>query len=70
LAYYRLGENAKALADLNESKRLDPTDEDVWYLIGLVKIKNGDNASGEADIAKAKEIKADVAEKWNGFGVK
>ena len=37
---------------------------------GLAKNKKGDSVGGDADIAAAKAIKADIAEEFAGYGVK
>jgi hypothetical protein len=36
----------------------------------VAKLRSGDRAGGEADIAAAKAIKVDIAEVYAGYGVK
>lgn len=45
-------------------------DANSFYGRGLAKLKAGDKAGGEADIATAKAIKADIAQLYAGYGVK
>jgi len=40
------------------------------YGRGVVRLKQGDVANGEADIAAAKALKADIAEEYSGYGVR
>ena len=47
----------------------DPKDADSLYGRGLAKLKSGDKAGGEADIAAAKAIKPDIADVYAGYGV-
>jgi hypothetical protein len=36
----------------------------------MAKLKKGDKAGGEADVAAAKAIRADVAEQFARYGIK
>ena len=40
------------------------------YSRGVAKVRSGNTAGGEADMAAAKAIQADIAEVYAGYGVK
>ena len=40
------------------------------YGRGLARQKQGDIAAGEADVAAAKALKADIAEEFAGYGIR
>ena len=48
----------------------NPKDADSLYGRGVAKLRSGDRAGGEADIAAAQAIKADIAQVYAGYGVK
>jgi uncharacterized caspase-like protein len=56
-AYLRKGDNNRAIADYNESLRLDPKYALAFCSRGTAKLRIND-ASGNADIAKARELDA------------
>ena len=58
-----------AIADYDEALRVDPKNAYTLYGRGLAKQMNGDPAGGAADIAAAKAIDADIADKFNRLGV-
>ena len=70
--YLKLGQFDKALADYDAAFALTkiPDHADWLYGRGVTKLKKGDAAGGNADIAKAKTIKADIAEEYATYGVK
>jgi tetratricopeptide (TPR) repeat protein len=72
LAYFRLGQFDKALADYDAALAMtkDPNHADWLYGRGVTKLKKGDTAGGNADIARAKAIKADIAEEEAKYGIK
>ena len=49
-------------ADYDAARNLNPALVSSLYGRGLAKIKSGDAAGGEADIARAKKLKPDVAQ--------
>jgi tetratricopeptide (TPR) repeat protein len=69
LAYLRLSRLDDAVADYDEALKLNPKQAGSLYGRGLAKLKNGDAAGGEADIAAAKAIQADIAEEFARYGV-
>ena len=54
--------------DYDEALRLKPNQPYSLYGRGLAKQKKGD-AAGDADMAAARAIQRDIAEKFHGFGV-
>jgi tetratricopeptide (TPR) repeat protein len=60
LAYENLNNYAKAIADYSEALALDPEDADALLYRGLDKIRLGDKAGGDADIAAAKRIDPNI----------
>jgi hypothetical protein len=67
--YLRLSRLDDAVADYDEALRRKPKQAGSLYGRGLAKLKKGDAAGSEADIAGAKAIQADVAEKFARYGV-
>ena len=47
----------------------NPKDANSLYGRGMAKLKSGDRAGGDADIAAAKAINPDIAEVYVGYGV-
>jgi tetratricopeptide (TPR) repeat protein len=68
-AYLRLSRLDDAVADYDEALKLNPKQVGSLYGRGLAKLKKGDPAGGEADIAAAKAIQADIADEFAGYGV-
>ena len=58
----RLGDFAKSIADFDAGLKLAPKIAGALYGRGLAKLKKGDAAAGEADIAAAKAIQTDNAD--------
>ena len=71
MAYFKLGQFDKAIADYDAALAMtkDPSQANWLYGRGVSKLKKGDTADGNADIASAKAIKADIAEEAK-YGVK
>jgi len=67
--YLRLNRLDDAVADYDEALRRNPKQAGSLYGRGLAKLKKGDAAGGEADIAAAKAIRADIAEEFARYGV-
>ena len=59
--YQVTGNYDLALADHEQALRLDPNLVVALYARGIAKIQKGDAAGGEADVAAATRIRADVA---------
>jgi hypothetical protein len=58
---FKRGELDRAIADFDASLRLDPKMAGSLYVRGVIKLKKGDTAGGNTDIAAAKAIQKDVA---------
>jgi len=58
-----------AVADYDEALRRNPKQAGSLYGRGLAKLKKGDAVGGEADIATARAIQADIAEEFARYGV-
>jgi hypothetical protein len=69
LVQFKLGAFDRAVADYGASAAKDKS-ADSLYGGGLAKLKSGSRESGEADIAAAKAIKADIAEVYAGYGIR
>ena len=71
-AYLKLGQFDKALADHDAAFALTKsTDHADWlYVRGVAKLKKGDTAGGNAGVASAKAMKADIAEEYAKYGIK
>jgi tetratricopeptide (TPR) repeat protein len=70
LVQLKLGAFAQAINDYSAAIAQDGRDADSLYGRGIAKMKSGDTAGGDADIAAAKTIKPDIAEVYAGYGVK
>jgi tetratricopeptide (TPR) repeat protein len=57
-----------AVSDYDAALRIDPKLAFAFYGRGLARLKNGD-PSGEADIAAAKALQADIAEEYARYGM-
>jgi len=57
-----------AVSDYDAALRIDPKLAFALYGRGLARLKNGD-PSGEADIAAAKALQADIAEEYARYGM-
>jgi membrane associated rhomboid family serine protease/Flp pilus assembly protein TadD len=68
-AYLRLSRLDDAVADYNEALGRNPKLASSLYGRGLAKLEKGDTAGGEADIAAAKAIQANIAEEFARYGV-
>lgn len=68
--YLRLGRLDAALADYDAALAKDAKLWSSFYGRGLVRLRKGDAAAGNADIAAAKAMKADVVETFARFGFK
>ena len=58
-----------ALSTFNRALTLDPKMAGSLYMRGVVKIRLGKAADGQADITSALVIDPTIAERYKGFGV-
>ncbi len=70
LIYLRLERFDNAIADYDATLKINPRMASSLYGRGLAKLKKGDTAGGNDDIAAAKVIQADVAEEFARYGVR
>jgi tetratricopeptide (TPR) repeat protein len=54
------GDDKRAMADYDKAVQLNPKSAYALYARGLLKKRNGDQAGGDADIARARQIKPDI----------
>jgi tetratricopeptide (TPR) repeat protein/predicted aspartyl protease len=69
LVNLRLGNFDKAIADYDGSLRMEPNKPGPLYGRGLAKLKKNQRAAGEADIAEAVKIGANVADAYKQIGL-
>ena len=67
--YLRLGRIDDAIADFDLVLRTVPTFKDALYGRGIAKLNKGDRAGGEADIAAAKALAADIEKVYAKQGI-
>ena len=60
----------QALADYDAALAQNAKDADSLYGRGLAKLRSGDTARGNADLAAAKTIDGGIAETFARYGVK
>jgi tetratricopeptide (TPR) repeat protein len=70
--HLKLGQFDKALADYDAAFALTTAPDNAEWLYGrgVAKARNGDTRGGNADIDRAKSIKADIAEDFAKYGFK
>jgi tetratricopeptide (TPR) repeat protein len=67
--YLRLGRLDEAIAEYDAALQTNPRLAGSLYGRGLAKRKKGDQAGGDADIAAAKAIQADIADEYAKYGM-
>ena len=67
---WKQGDLAKARADYDAALKLDPKLAGSLYGRGLLKLKQGDKAGGDADIAAAKAIDAGIVQRAAKWGLR
>ena len=68
-AYLHLGENDRALADLDAAARLAPGDAALVYNRGLARARLGDNAGALADFSEAIRLDPGLARAYQARAV-
>ena len=69
-AYLKMGDWERAIADYDKALGLYRWRAWSLYGRGWAKLKQGDTAAGQKDIAAAKAITADIAKQFADYGVK
>jgi tetratricopeptide (TPR) repeat protein len=67
--YLRLGRLDEAIANYDAALKSNPGLADSLYGRGLAKRKKGDQGGGDADLAAARAIQADIADDFAKYGV-
>ena len=66
--YLKLGQFDKAAADYDAALKIDPKIATSLFGRGVARLKTGNSAAGNADIAAAKAIKVDTVEQMAALG--
>jgi Flp pilus assembly protein TadD len=66
----QLGQLDNAIADFSTALAINPKFASSLYGRGLAKLRKGDRAGADADMAAAKAIKTDITEQLAGYGIK
>ena len=69
-AYLKVGRLDEAIADYDAALKLNPKLASSLYGRSMAKRKKGDATGGDADMAAAKAIQADIAEKMAIYGIR
>lgn len=69
LVWLRLGDYDKSIADFDASLKITPRDAWSLYGRGIDKMRGKKTSEGEADIAQAKAISADIADTFGRYGI-
>lgn len=60
--FRKKGDYERAIADFNVAIQIDPNYARTYYNRGVAKLKIGDVAGSDADLAKARQLKPDIGE--------
>jgi tetratricopeptide (TPR) repeat protein len=66
----KIGLPNSAIADYNAALRINPKHASALFGRGKAKLKNGDTAGGNADLAAAKAINPEIADDFVSYGIK
>jgi tetratricopeptide (TPR) repeat protein/predicted aspartyl protease len=69
LVRLRLGDYNKAISDYDASLKMEPNRAWTLYGRGLAKLKKGEGAAGEGDMAEAIKVGSNVAEAYKQIGL-
>jgi hypothetical protein len=64
-----MGESQKSMADYDASLKMGPKNPWAWYGRGIVELRLGKGAAGQADMEQAKTIWPKVAEAFTRYGI-
>lgn len=68
-AHLRRGDLAKALADADAALVLFPASAETLYLRGVIKLRLGQKAEGDADIAAARKLRPKIEAEYASYGL-
>ncbi len=66
--YYKLGDIENFKKSLEEAIKLNPTNPDLYYNVGVMNMELDDNEAAANSFKKAIELKPDYAEAYNNLG--
>jgi tetratricopeptide (TPR) repeat protein len=69
LVWLRLGDYDKSIADFDACLKIVPRDAWSLYGRGIDKMRAKRTSEGEADIAQAKAISAEIGNTFGGYGI-
>jgi tetratricopeptide (TPR) repeat protein len=69
LIYLKMGQWDSAIDDYSSALRVEPKLASSLYGRGLARLKKGDTTGGDADIAAAKAIEANIVGDFARYGV-
>ena len=69
LIYFRLGRYTDAINDCDRALAIAPWSAATAYVRGVAKLRTGDTAAANADIATAKGLDPGIAEEYAGYGI-
>jgi tetratricopeptide (TPR) repeat protein len=69
LVWLRLGDYDRSIADYDASLKIAPHDAWSLYGRGIDKVRAKRTSEGEADIAQAKAISADIGDTFGRYGI-
>lgn len=70
IIYLKMGRFERAILDFDRAMKLFPNSAQTLYARGIAKLKKGDKAVGDADIAAATAMKADVTTEFAIYDVR
>ncbi len=69
MAWLRKGDSGRALQDFDQALGVRPGNVIALYGRGIARRRTGNQKGGDADIAAAKAIQADIAEEFARMGL-
>jgi tetratricopeptide (TPR) repeat protein len=69
LVRLRLGDTDKAIADFDDSLKLNPRSAWSLYARGIAKVRKSKTAEGEGDMAEAAKIAPHIADQFTKWGI-
>ena len=70
LVHLKLGHYDAAIADYDAVLKSIPDFPDSLYGRGMAKRKKGDTAGGDADLSRAKALRAEIVDEFSRYGIK
>jgi tetratricopeptide (TPR) repeat protein len=70
LIFLKMGQLDSAIEDYSSALRIEPQMASALYGRGLARLKKGDAAGGNADVAEAKKLETTVVDDFSNYGVR